>query len=129
MRLTVRSLPGKQLAKIFAIATAILSVPFALILAIGALFLPSDEGGPAVAAAYLFLPLFYLVFAYLSTRLFVWIFNKVAEQSGGIPLEVDALPHEPLPGATLPSSSLPKEPPPPSYPPLPNHPPPPNHST
>jgi hypothetical protein len=68
-----------------AIASALLGVVFSVIILPFVLFADAASGGGVRGVTVvLFFPLLYLVFGYLATALWVWIFNNVATRVGGI---------------------------------------------
>ena len=80
MRTRITRFAPVQVAKVFAVLYALVSIPIALIaLAAGSL---GGQGMPIWMA--LAIPVIYLVFGFIFTAIAAWLYNLVAGWTGGI---------------------------------------------
>jgi len=90
MRKHITRIAPFQLGKVFAVFYALFSIPFALIMGIGASFAPSSQHVPV--ALIVALPIFYVVFGFLFTAVAAWLYNLVAKWTGGVEYETEDMP-------------------------------------
>ena len=69
-----------QSAKVMAALYFVISIPFALLMMIPAIFVPSAGYSVGMAIA---MPIFYTIFGFLFSLLGAWIYNLVAARIGG----------------------------------------------
>lgn len=95
MKKEIKSIDGKQTAKVVAITGAWCSLIFTLIgivmLILG--ITGEDEVIKFTGMFYILMPLWYLVLVYVFSRLTYWIYNKVAKEFGGITVELEDKTH------------------------------------
>lgn len=89
----IKSVGVLQTAIILSVVYCLVSIPFAVFFALGALM----SGHPGGSFMMLLMPLLNLVLGFISTALFCYIYNRVAERLGGIEIEWK----EPEPGCIL----------------------------
>jgi hypothetical protein len=70
-------------AVLFAIMSLIFIIPMAILLS-----LVTPEGAGLPIGMMLAMPIIYFVMGYLSTALMAWIYNKVANYTGGITFKI-----------------------------------------
>lgn len=91
MKKEIRSIDGKQTAKVVAITGALFSLIFTLVGVI--LFLigliDDNEFMKLGALSYILMPLWYLILVYIFSRLVYWLYNKVAARVGGAVIEME----------------------------------------
>jgi len=90
MKKEIKSIDGKQTARVVAITGAwfslILSVVGVVMLVFG--ITGKDEVLKFTGMLYILMPLWYLVLVYIFSRVVYWIYNKVAKEFGGIVVEL-----------------------------------------
>jgi len=91
MKKEIVSIDTKQAAKVIAIVGALFSLVFTIV---GLVMLISgisvaNEMLKYTGMLYVLMPLWYLIFVYIFSRLLYWIYNKVATRFGGIVVELE----------------------------------------
>ena len=71
-----------QTAKVLALLYFMLSIPFVALMGLSIWGMPSEQRPPVFFLV--FLPLFYLVFGFITTAIGAWGYNFVAKRIGGI---------------------------------------------
>jgi len=71
-----------QTAKVLTLLYFMLSIPFVALMGLSIWGMPSEQRPPVFFLV--FLPLFYLVFGFISTTIGAWGYNFVAKRIGGI---------------------------------------------
>lgn len=91
MKKEIKSIDGKQTAKVVALTGAWFSLIFSLvgIIVLVAGIMTGDEVAKFTGMFYILMPLWYLILAYIFSRLTFWIYNKVAKQVGGVVIELE----------------------------------------
>lgn len=91
MKKEIKSIDGKQTAKVIAITGAWFSLIFTVIGIVMLIFgiTGKDEVMKFTGMFYILMPLWYLVLVYIFSRLVYWIYNKVAKEFGGAVVELE----------------------------------------
>ena len=79
-----------QAGKVLAVLYGIISLPFALTVAIAGA-LGKGKGGLSILVAFM-LPFIYMVFGFIFTAFAAWLYNHVANWTGGIEFESEEQP-------------------------------------
>lgn len=91
MKKEIKSIDGKQTAKVIAITGAWFSLIFTIVGII--MLVLGISGGDEVlkftGMLYVLMPLWYLILVYLFSRVVYWIYNKVAKEFGGAIIELE----------------------------------------
>jgi len=91
MKMTIKTLSPHQNGKVVAVLSAVITIPFVLLMAVIATRLPPvDQHGNPVNFPYFMLiimPLLYLVFGYLFTALWCAVYNWIVKYTGGLEFE------------------------------------------
>jgi len=82
MKKQITHISPVQTAKVLALLYFMLSIPFVVFMVLSLWGMPSEQR-PSVFFL-VFLPLFYLVFGFISTAIGAWGYNLVAKRVGGI---------------------------------------------
>ena len=80
----IRKIPIHPASKITALITFVISALFCVPVGLFGLFF-----GEGDTSFFFGIPIFYLVFTYLCTALYCWIYNLIAPHIGGIELEFE----------------------------------------
>lgn len=91
MKKEIKSIDGKQTAKVVAITGAWFSLIFSIIGVVMLIIGVSgkDEVLKYTGMLYILMPLWYLILVYIFSRLTFWIYNKVAKEFGGAVVELE----------------------------------------
>ena len=87
----ITSIDSRQSAKVIALTSLILSLIFTVI-GLSILIVGLIQEAPLIISyswIYIFMPLVYFVVIYVFSRIFFWIYNKVAQKTGGFRLELE----------------------------------------
>ena len=82
MKKKITHISPVQTAKVLALLYFMLSIPFVVFMVLSLWGMPSEQRPPVFFLV--FLPLFYLVFGFISTAIGAWGYNLVAKWIGGI---------------------------------------------
>ena len=86
MKARVLRFSPHQNAKVFAVLMAVSSLVFVVpLMAIAGMFAPKGAGFPLMMT--ILMPLIYLVFGYISVVIGCWVYNLLAQYTGGIEFE------------------------------------------
>jgi hypothetical protein len=91
MKKEIKSINGKQTAKVVAITGAWFSLIFTIV-GIVMLIVGISEGNEAIKFSgmlYILMPLWYLILVYLFSRLIYFVYNKVAAKFGGALVDLE----------------------------------------
>ncbi|CDR34144.1 hypothetical protein [Criblamydia sequanensis] len=87
MRKQIRKIPIHAASKVTALVAFVISALFCIPIALFGLFF-----GEGDTSFFFGIPIFYLIFSYLCTAIYCWIYNLIAPHVGGIELVLDDAP-------------------------------------
>lgn len=96
MKKEITSIDVHQSAKIISLTMSVVSVLFSILgifLVLVGIAMGSYEM-IGIGVVYIFMPIIYILFTYMFTALFLWIYNMLAKKVGGIKYTVKEHTHE-----------------------------------
>jgi hypothetical protein len=92
MKKQIVNISPVQTAKVFAVLSFVVSLPFVLMMAIPMMFMPGPQ--PPFFMGFLVLaPIFYAVFGFVFVSVGAWVYNQLVQRIGGVEytaVDVDA---------------------------------------